>query len=86
MNTGRASGEDDAFGAESSDLFQRHIKGVNLAVDMAFPDPPGDQLGGLGAKVQNQDAFFVKMIGRHEMISCQIETISDRPDNSGLLS
>jgi hypothetical protein len=28
---------------------------MNLAVDLLFPDPPGNELGGLGTEIQNED-------------------------------
>jgi hypothetical protein len=34
---------------------------VNFAVDLEFPHPSGNELGVLGAEVQNQDFFFMRI-------------------------
>jgi len=68
VHAGRTPGEDDAPGLEGSDLGQRQLVWVDFAVDPALPHPSGNQLGGLGAKVQNQDTFVGQMIGRHERV------------------
>ena len=53
-----AAGEDDGGGAEGADVVHRHGVGLDLAVDVLLPHPPGDQLIVLSAKVQNQDFFL----------------------------
>ena len=55
----RPPGEDDALGVKLADLLHGHEVGVNLAVDLEFPNPPGDQLGVLGAEIQDQDFLLM---------------------------
>ena len=52
-----AAGENDAHGRKGADLVQGCGVGLDLAVDVLLPHPPGDQLIVLSAKVQNQDFF-----------------------------
>jgi hypothetical protein len=41
---------------------------MDLAVNAGFPDPPGDELGVLGAEVDDQDSLIVDIVGsRHRM-------------------
>ena len=53
-----AAGENDAHGRKGADLVQGCGVGLDLAVDILLPHPPGDQLIVLSAKVQNQDFFL----------------------------
>ena len=53
-----AAGENDAHGRKGADLVQGCGVGLDLAVDVLLPHPPGDQLIVLSAKVQNQDFFL----------------------------
>ena len=53
-----AAGEDDAHGVIGLDLGKAHVKGLDLAVNIAFTDPAGDQLVILSAEVQYKN-FFV---------------------------
>ena len=39
------AGQDDSGRGEGADRGQIHVEGVQLAVDMGLPHPPGDQLG-----------------------------------------
>ena len=50
-----AAGQDNAFGVEGFDVFQRHVVGVQLAINVGFAHAPGDELGNLRAEVENQD-------------------------------
>ena len=54
-----AAGKNDALGREFLDFRQRHHKGVDFAIDLELPHPPGDELGVLGAEIQDQDFLFV---------------------------
>jgi len=47
-----ASGQDNSHGVHGFDPFQGEIERMNLAIDMFFPDAPGDELGILGTEVQ----------------------------------
>src|SRR5690606_5939767 len=42
-----------------------HIKGIDFAVHADLADAPGDQLGVLGAKIENQDFLGVDVWGGH---------------------
>ena len=53
-----AAGENDAHGRKGANLVQGRGVGLDLAVDVLLPHPPGDQLIVLSAKVQNQDFFL----------------------------
>src|SRR5207249_9984222 len=58
-----AAGEDDALGAEIAHERVGYVVGVDLAVDLGFPDPPGDQLRVLRTEVEDQD-FLVHYSAR----------------------
>ncbi len=58
-----AAREDDAPGAEITDEGVAYVVRVNLAVDLGFPDPPGDQLRVLRTEVEDQD-FLVHYSAR----------------------
>ena len=53
------AGEDDPLGREGLDRRQLHVEGMQLAVDVGLAHPPGDQLGVLGAEIENEDFFLV---------------------------
>ena len=53
----RAARQDDALGGEILDPLQVAVKRENLAVNAAFPHTPRDQLGYLGAEVENENAI-----------------------------
>src|SRR5690606_31239219 len=57
-----AAGEDDAPGLELADRLQRHIERVDLAVDTNLADAPGDQLGVLGAEVEDKNLVGVDVV------------------------
>ncbi|KAF0806036.1 cytosine deaminase [Alcanivorax xiamenensis] len=58
----RAAGEDDAFGVELGDVLGGGVEGADLAVDADFAHAAGDQLGVLGAEVEDQDALGVDVL------------------------
>ena len=55
----RTPGKDDPDGGKRADLLQRHGVWVDLAVDVTFAHPPGDQLIVLTAEIQDQYAFHL---------------------------
>jgi hypothetical protein len=40
---------------ELADAVERHVVGMNFAIDVRFPHPAGDQLRVLAAKVENEN-------------------------------
>ena len=58
----RAAGEDDAFGVEVGDVLGGGVEGADFAVDADFAHAAGDQLGVLGAEVEDQDALGVDVL------------------------
>ena len=50
-----AAGEDDAFRIEGFDFVQRHVEGMQLAVNMGFAHAAGDKLGNLRTEVEDED-------------------------------
>ncbi len=52
-----APGQDDPLRPEGADLVEGQVAGMDLTVDVQLADPPCDELGVLGAEVQNQDSF-----------------------------
>lgn len=58
-NTGRAARQDDARGIEGPHHFFRLVERHDLGIDARLADAPGDKLGDLGAKVDNEDVFGV---------------------------
>ena len=62
MDGGRSARQNHALGAERLDEgFVDGIEGVNFAVNARFPDPARDQLRHLGAEIDDQDFFRVKI-------------------------
>ena len=59
IHAGRTSGQNDSRRLHFFDLFQRAGIGNDFAVHTAFPHPPGNQLGVLGAKVNDQYQFVI---------------------------
>ncbi len=57
-----AAGKDDTPGSEVPDSLQVHVEGMQFAVDMCLPHPPGNELGVLGAEVENEDFFAVYVV------------------------
>ena len=56
-HAGRAAAEDDAHGPRCPDIRQRRAAGQHAGIDPVLAHPPGDQLGILSAKIQNQNAL-----------------------------
>src|SRR6185295_4736813 len=52
-----AAGENDSAGAEAAHEVVGDVVGMDLAVDPGFAHPAGDQLGVLGAEVEDEDLF-----------------------------
>src|SRR3989304_502853 len=63
VDTGRTPGQDDPLWTTLSDELDRRGAGKDLTVDSALPDPPSDELGGLRAKVKDQDRVSHTMAG-----------------------
>ena len=55
----RASGQDQALRFEGLDLFEARVVRKDLAVDPGFTNAAGDQLGVLGAEIEDQYSFTV---------------------------
>ncbi|EEG34045.1 hypothetical protein NEIFLAOT_00913 [Neisseria flavescens NRL30031/H210] len=49
------AGKDDAFGVEGFDFVQRHIEGMQFAVNVGFAHAAGDKLGNLRTEVEDED-------------------------------
>jgi hypothetical protein len=60
----RAAGQDDALGAEGRDLGRVVVPGPDFAVHADLADAAGDQLGVLGAEIEDEDLVVVDA-GRH---------------------
>ena len=54
-----ASRQDDGPGGKLLDGCQRHDVGVDFAVNLEFPHPPGNELGVLGPEVQDEHFFLM---------------------------
>ena len=59
----RPAGEDDPLRRKGLDRRQLHVEGMQLAVDVRFAHPPGNELGVLGAEIEDQDFFLVDVHG-----------------------
>ena len=55
VDGGGAAGKDDPLGPEGADLFEVDPRRLDLAVDLMFPDAPGDELVVLGSEIDDQD-------------------------------
>ncbi len=55
VNAGGASGQEDSLGVKSLHLLHGHRVGMNLAVDFTLPDPSRNQLGILGAEIEDEN-------------------------------
>ena len=55
INARRSAAEDDALGVQRLDFLCRRVEAKNLGVDIALPDPSGDDLSVLGAEVEYDD-------------------------------
>ena len=49
------------MGSKLTDLFRGHEEGMNFTVDFELPHPPGNKLSVLGAKVQYENFFLVRI-------------------------
>ncbi len=58
------TGENDAARRECGDCPGIHVESADLAVDPRLAHPARDQLGVLGAEIQDQDAIGVNVLGR----------------------
>ena len=58
INTVRASRKNNAFGIHFPQPFQTDAAGMNLTINIAFPDPSCDQLIILTAKIKYNDHFL----------------------------
>jgi len=54
-----AARQDHALCAEAAHELVADIVRMDLAVDLGFADSPGDELGVLGAEIQDQDAVML---------------------------
>ena len=61
-------GKNDTDGIQGFQLCQRCGVGFDFAVNPALPDPPGDELVVLSAKIQDQDKFMLH--GETTFFSC----------------
>jgi len=59
--------EDDALGREIANKRVIDVVRMNFRIDMRFAHAPGDQLGDLGAEIENQD-FVVHRGGKLERV------------------
>ena len=66
-----ASRQDDGLGGKLLDARKRHDVGVDFAVNLKLPHPPGDELGVLGAEVQDEHFFLMGI--EHFCIFCNRE-------------
>ena len=66
----RSAGEDDPLRVHFFDLIQRSPVGIDLAVHLAFPDAPCDQLIILTAEINDDHFFLLNII--HMQSSCAV--------------
>ena len=62
VDTVRSSGQDDALRIHFPDLIQRGLVGTDLAIDLAFPHPPCDQLVVLTAEIDDDNFLLLNFI------------------------
>ncbi|RMO84521.1 Cytosine deaminase [Pseudomonas syringae pv. maculicola] len=68
-----AAGEDHAFWSEFANRFVVHVKRMQLAIHADFTHAAGDQLGVLGAEVEDQDTVGVNVEGHgNSLSSCKL--------------
>jgi hypothetical protein len=53
--------QDDALGRKLFDAIKGHDVGVDFAVDFQLPDPAGNELGVLGAEVQDEHFLLMRI-------------------------
>ncbi len=61
VDRGRPAGEDDPGGASLGELGGGDRVGHDLAVDVGLADPTGDELGVLGAEVDDEDGVDLRV-------------------------
>ncbi len=80
VDGGGPAGKDDPFGPELPDLFDIDPRRLDLAVDLMFPDAPGDELVVLRSEIDDQNhglrSFPEKMHGDKSFL---IRAFSRRP-------
>ena len=59
VNRGWATAEDDSGGCPLGELGRRQVVGDDLTEDICLTNPSGNELGVLGAEVDNQDAVEI---------------------------
>ncbi len=62
MNARRTAGENDSTRMECFYIFQGHIEGMNLTIDLTHPDSPCNQLSVLRTKVQYEDSLLMDVL------------------------
>ena len=55
VNAGWTSGQNDPLGTKGPHLLHGHRVGMNLTVDFTLPDPSRNQLGVLGAEIEDEN-------------------------------
>src|SRR5690606_41932116 len=58
-----AAGQDNAFRIKGPDFLFGHIKCTDFAIHPDLPNPTGNQLGILGAEIQNENSMSVNVLG-----------------------
>jgi len=71
VNPGGSSRKENPLGPKGADLFQRQVEGMNLAIDVTLPHPPGNELGVLGTEVEDEDTVLMKRVDRHDIVPWQ---------------
>src|SRR6185437_14933449 len=84
VETGWAAGKDDAARPHRTNLLEREIERMNLAINLRLADTAGDQLRVLAAEVENQDheTTFKNYTGappRRETHRPQLSTTARQP-------
>ena len=55
VHGGRAAGEDDRLGQDRLQRGFGPVEGHDLGIDAGLPDAPGDELGVLGAEIDDEN-------------------------------
>ena len=72
MHAGRTAGEDDALRPVRQDFRQGRVPGDYFGIDVAFPDPAGDQLRILAAEIKDQDFLVLRHRNLHRWGTAQL--------------
>ena len=73
-NTVGAAGKDDTLVPGLPDLGYRDpIEGLDFCVHLLFPNPPGNELVILSAKIQNQNFFFHRITSLTDQFPGQLD-------------